>query len=209
MSEESDQGGNANPVTGLCTRDILDIWLGKESMSLRHAAFIAHGASPLAADRGMSVDRRAAVRDTDDFLTRSIRLKPLKTVGDQQLYKTTEIFDELVRTGHKFPTPVREILLNKHLVRVDTRVRAERHGNAERYEGNRIQVMRAIIRVLANPDVHSSCRKDGASDGRVVGMDVARTVIAHQQALFESGKSPQKAETIAKLFKEIVPPQVI
>jgi len=209
MSEEPVHGGNENPVMDLATRDSLDKWLDKETMSLRHAAFIAHGASPLAADRGMSADRRAAVRDTDDFLTRSIRLKPLKTVGDQQLYKTTEIFDELARMDHKFPTFVREILLKKHLIRPGTRVRAERHGNAERYEGNRIQVMHAMIRVLANPDVHSSCRKDGASDGRLVGMDVARTVIAHQQALFESGKSPQKAETIAKLFNEIVPPQIL
>ncbi len=159
MSEESDLGGNANPVTGLGTRDILDIWLCKESMSLRHAAFIAHGASPMAADRGMSAHRRAAVKDTDDALTRSIKLKPSKTVGDQELYKTSEVFQELARKGHNFPTPVREILLKKHLIRSGTQVRSERHGNTERYESNRIQVMHAMIRVLANPDAHPSYRR--------------------------------------------------
>ena len=53
MSEESgNQGGHEDPEKGLVTKEILEKWLGKESMSLRHAAFIAHGANPAAEGRG-------------------------------------------------------------------------------------------------------------------------------------------------------------
>ena len=208
MSEEVvNQGGDKDPELGLATRKILEKWLGKESMSLRHAAFIAHGASPEAGGRGLYAARRAAVKDTDDSLTRSIALKPLKTVGDLELYETSKVFQELASKDHKFPTKVKNVLLAKKIIR-PVEMRPERHGNTDRFESDRTQVLHAMVEVLADLQLHPSCRKGGAVDGAVVGMDLARTVIANQQVLFDGGKSPLETETIAKLFNEIVPPQV-
>ena len=78
----------------------------------------------------------------------------------------------------------------------------------ERYEGPRIQVMQAMICVLANPEYRPSCRKDETVDGSVSGAALARTIMANQKDLFVDGKSPQMPDTIAKLFNDIVRPQV-
>lgn len=174
---------------------------------MRH--LIAHGASPDAQGLGLSVDREAAVVETCDFLSRVIKLKPVKTVGDQELYETSKVFQPLAaRKGQEFPALVQEMLLDKKLIRFGIQVRPQPHGNVERYEGPRTQVLHAMIRVLADPGLHPTCRKDGAVDSPVIGTDIARTVIASQQALFDGGKSPLKPGTIAKLFNEIVPPQI-
>jgi len=65
-----------------------------------------------------------------------------------------------------------------------------------------------MIQVLADTTLHPTCRKGGAIDGPVIGADIARTILSSRQTLFEGGKLPLKSETIAKLFNEIVPPQV-
>lgn len=209
MSEESvNQSGNEDPEPGLATREILEKWLAYDSMSLWHAALIAHRASPAAEGLGLSADREAAVRETREFLSRSIELKLLKTVGDQELYKTSEVFQELANKGHKFPALVREILLKNNLIRPTMRRQPVRHGNVERFEEERIQVMYAMIRVLADPALHPTCRENAATDGPVVGIALARTIVANRQVLFDGGKLPQQPETIAKLFNDIVPPQI-
>ena len=163
--------------------------------------------NPEAGGRGLYAARRAAVKDTDDSLTRSIALKTLKTVGDLELYETSKVFQELASKDHKFPTKVKNVLLAKKIIR-PVEMRPERHGNTDRFESDRTQVLHAMVEVLADLQLHPSCRKGGAVDGAVVGMDLARTFIANQQVLFDGGKSPLETETIAKLFNEIVPPQV-
>ena len=65
-----------------------------------------------------------------------------------------------------------------------------------------------MIQVLADLQLHPSCRKDGAVDGPVIGEELARTIVSKTETLFEDGKLPLKPGTIAKLFNEIVPPQV-
>ncbi len=210
MNEEPvNQGGNEDPELGLATREILDKWLGKESMSLRHAALIANGASPETEGRGVSAARKAAVRDAEDVLTRSVKLTPVGTVGGQELYETSEVFRALEKKGHKFPALVKKALLRKNLISSGTRrVRSQPHGNTVLNEDKRVQVMHAMIRVLADPALHPTCREDAATDGPVVGEALARTIVANRQALFDGGKLPQEPGTIAKLFNEIVPPQV-
>ena len=209
MSEESvNQGGKADPELGLATPEILETWLAYDSMSLWDAALIAHGASPDAGGLGLNAGRREAVEGTYDILVRSAQLEPVKVKEDQELYKTSEVFQVLASKGHRFPVMVKEILLKKRHIRSGTQVRSVRHGNTERYESDRIQVMHAMIRVLADPNLQTTCRKNGAADGPVVGVDLARTIDANRQALFDSGKSPRKTETIAKLFNEIVRPQI-
>ena len=68
--------------------------------------------------------------------------------------------------------------------------------------------MYAMIRVLADPALHSTCRADAATSSPVVGTALARTIVANRLALFDGGKLPQQPETIAKLFNDIVPPQI-
>ena len=200
--------GDKDPETGLATTEILSEWLGKESMSLEDAAQIAHGANPAQQCSGLHADRVKAVFDTTDFLERSIKLEVAKTVGGDELYAPRDIFQALAaRKGHKFPTLVRKILLEKHLIRPGKQVRSQRSGYVERYEGPRIQVMQAMICVLANPEFRPSCRKDDTVDGPVSGAALARTIMANQKDLFVDGKSPQLPDTIAKLFNDIVRPQ--
>ena len=210
MNDDSiSQDGDKDPETGLATPEILDHWLGKESMSLWHAAFIAHGANPVQQGSGLHADRVADVLATEDFLSRSTKLKVVRTVGDQELYATSEIFQTLAeRKGWKFPAPVSEMLLEKKLIRLGIQVRPQRHANAERYETERTKVLHAMVWVLADPILHPTCRKGGAIDGPVTGADLARTIVAKCDTLFEGGELPMKSETIAKLFNDIVPPQV-
>ena len=210
MSEELvNQGRTEDPETGLATREILDIWLGKESMSLRHAALIANGANPEREGRGLSDDRKTAVRDAEDVLTRSVELTPVGTVGGSELYETELVFQVLAAKNHDFPAMVQKALLEKNPIPSGMRqVRSQPHGNTVLNEDKRVQVMHAMIRVLADTALHPTCREDAAMDGPVVGIELARTIVRNQQNLFEGGKSPQKPGTIAKLFNEIVPPQI-
>ncbi len=210
MSEELvNQGGSEDPETGLATREILDRWLAHDSMSLRHATLIANGANPEREGRGVSAARKAAVRDAEDVLTRSVELTPVGTVGGQELYETALVFQVLAAKNHDFPAMVQEALLEKNLIPSGTRrVRSQPHGNTVLNEDKRVQVMHAMIQVLADTALHPTCRKGAAMDGRVVGIELARTIVRNQKTLFDGGKSPQKPESIAKLFNQIVPPQV-
>ena len=210
MNDESKILSNADdPEMGLATPEILERWLSFETMTLRHAALISHGASPEAEGLGLYEGNRQAVEDTLDVLSRVVRLSPVKGEGDQALYATSKVFKALAEKDHVFPATVRAALLERKLIPSGKRrVQAQQHGNAERFEDDRVQVMQAMIRVLADPMLHPACRKDGTVDGPVIGIDIARTVISNQKALFEGGKSPQKTGTIAKLFNEIVSPQV-
>ena len=103
---------------------------------------------------------------------------------------------------------VKEALLKNNRIRPTTRRQPVLHGTTERFEEDRIQVMHAMIRVLADTALHPTCREDAAMDGPVVGIELARTIVRNQKTLFDGGESPQKPETIAKLFNQIVPPQV-
>ena len=193
---------------GLATLEILKRWLAFESITLSDAALIAHGASPDAGGLGLSEDRSRAIADTHDVLSRSTRLRPPKVVDDQELHETSDVFRTLWTGGHRFPEIVGVMLLKMHVVHSGTQVQRQRHSHAERYGDDRIQVMRAMIQVLADPTLHPTCRRDGGVEGTFVGIDLARTIIANEERLFEARKSPQKARTVAKLFNKITGPKV-
>ena len=210
MNDESKTPSNdADPERGLATPDILKRWLEFETMTLRHAALIAHGASPEAEGLGLYDENQQAVEDTRDMLSRVVKLTAVKGEGEQALYETSKIFRALAAKDHDFPAKVRAALLERKLISSGRhRVRAQTHGNAERHENIRTPALRAMIRVLADSALHPLCRKDGAADGAVIGEELAKVIILKADTLFENGKSPLKQGTIAKLFNEIVPPQV-
>ncbi len=210
MNDESKTSSNDyDPGMSLATPEILNRWLDFETMTLWDAALIAHGASPDAGGIGLSERSKRAVEETCEVLSRVVKLKPGKGEGIEALYATAEIFEVLVRKGHEFPAMVKAALLERHLIPSGTRrVRSRQHGNTERFENDRIQVMQAMINVLADPVLHPTCRKDTAMDAPVIGIELARTIVRNQKTLFDDGKSSQKLETIAKLFNEIVRPQI-
>ncbi len=210
MNDESKTPSNDyDPGMSLATPEILNRWLDFETMTLWDAALIAHGASPDAGGIGLSERSKRAVEETCEVLSRVVKLKPGKGEGIEALYATAEIFEVLVRKGHEFPAMVKAALLERHLIPSGTRrIRSQPHGNTVLNEDKRVQMMRAMICVLANPDLHPSCRDRGAVDGEVVGTDLARTIMANQKDLFVGGKATQVPGTIAKLFNDIVRPQV-
>jgi len=210
MNDESKTPSNDyDPGRSLATPEILNRSLNFDSMTLWDAALIAHGASPDAGGLGLDKSHRRAVEDTHKVLSRLVKLTPVKGEGDEALYETANIFKALAAKGHEFPAMVKEALRDRDLISSGKRhVRSQPHGNTERFENDRIQVMQAMISVLADPVLHPTCRENAAIDGPVVGIALARTIVVNRQALFDGGKLPQQPETIAKLFNEIVPPQV-
>ncbi len=143
------------------------------------------------------------------MLSRVVKLTAVKGEGEQALYETSKIFRALAAKDHDFPPKVRAALLERKLIPSGRhRVRAQPHGNAERHENNRTRVLHAMVHVLADSALHPLCRKDGAADGPVIGEELAKIIILKADTLFEDGMSPLKLGTIAKLFNEIVPPQV-
>ena len=167
------------------------------------------GIGPRGRSLGLDKSHRRAVEDTHKVLSRLVKLTPVKGEGDEALYETANIFKALAAKGHEFPAMVKEALRDRDLISSGKRhVRSQPHGNTERFENDRIQVMQAMISVLADPVLHPTCRENAAIDGPVVGIALARTIVVNRQALFDGGKLPQQPETIAKLFNEIVPPQV-
>jgi hypothetical protein len=83
------------------------------------------------------------------------------------------------------------------------------HGNTKVNEEKRVQVLHAMIRVLADPDLHPKCRQGGDPEGTAVGEQLGALIVRLEDQLFPDEKSPRAAGTIAKLFNDIVRPQVI
>jgi len=204
MGEPSD----GKTEDGLARREILEERLDHDGMSLWDAALIANGAHPATDASALTKRLRDAVYDTESILNRLIKLKPAKVIDGHELYETVKVFRELQKTSHRFPTLVAEVLIKKWLIRSQSLGQRKRHGNAERFENERIEVMKAMIRVLANPELNIACREKEAPENRVVGAALARKVIENQDWLFEDEKSPRQSGSIANLFNEIVPPQV-
>jgi hypothetical protein len=205
MADSKTASANSKEQCGLLTDEVLDEWLRFETLTLWHAALLANDACPQAMGLGLSPAHEGEVVDTYNLLRRSGKLRPTGTEDDTNLYNARGLFKDLDRQGFSFRPKIKQALLKRGIIGGIKRIRGDAHGNILRYETQRSEVYAAIIRVLADPNLHSQCCKDGTADSEVVGVHVARTVIANEQQLFENGKCPVKQETIAKYFNEIRP----
>ncbi len=165
---------------GLATPEALEDWLSRKAITLWDAALIANGALPGTDASTISKQRRDTVFATQELLSRSVGLEPAKTAADQELYKIETVFKALAEADHEFPDSIRAALQARALIPKPRGAWQLPHGNTLANEDKRQQVIHAMIRVLADPKLHPSCRKDGAEDGEVLGTDLARTIIANE-----------------------------
>lgn len=196
------------PDDGMATPEVIQEWLNRDTISIWDAALIANGAYP-GTDAGLvSKECRDAVYETEGLLGRSTALKRVDTAIEQDLFQIETVFKALENSGHEFPLLVKDALQDRKLISKKRGTWQAVHKNTAINEQKRTQVLHAIIRVLADPELHPKCRKDCEALGEVVGSHLGELIVRLEDRLFPDEKSPRQAGTIAKQFNDIIRTQV-